>query len=85
MLEVWRAAPAVIGVEVHACRARLASLGGDDNHAVGTCRTIDGGGRSILQHVYALYVVGVDLVVAAWKAVDDKQWRVVAVDRAVAA
>ncbi len=33
-----------------------ALLGGDDNHTVGTSRTIDGCSRYILQHFYALNI-----------------------------
>ena len=39
-----------------------ASLGGDDNHTVGTARTVDGRGRGILEDVDALHVVHVDHV-----------------------
>ena len=41
-----------ISIVCDRCRCiTLTGLGGDDNHAVGTTGTIDGGGRSIFQHV----------------------------------
>ena len=39
----------------------------DDNHTVGTTRTVDGSGRSILQNVHRLDVVGVYIVDATGK------------------
>ena len=37
-----------------------AFLGGDDDDTIATTATIDSGGRSVLQHVEALDVLGVD-------------------------
>ena len=39
----------------------LAALGGDHDHAVAGLCTVDGGRSCILQHLHALYVIGVDV------------------------
>ena len=39
---------------------RLAALGGYEDNTVGTARTVDGRGRHVLEHLHALYVVGID-------------------------
>ena len=49
--------------------ALLSALGGDEYHAVGTAHTIDGRGRSILEHGDALYLVGIKVVERAFHTV----------------
>ncbi len=50
------------------------ALGRDDDHAVGTPRAVDGGGRTVLEHVDALDLLEVDVAdVGAHDAVDDDQ------------
>ena len=70
------------GVEVDLHLAVLALLGGDDDHTVGSTRTVDRGRGGILQHLDALDVVTVQLVHAGLggHTVDDVQ-RVVVVQR----
>ena len=53
-------APAQVQAVVELLHALLALLGGDDDDAVGTTRTIDSGGRSILQYVDALDILRVN-------------------------
>ena len=74
--------PAVVGIEVHLHTSYLSALGGDDDHAVGTCRTVDSRGRGILQHIDALDVVRTQALVASGQTVDDEQRLVVAIDGA---
>ena len=50
--------PRVVGVVAHLGLAFLTALGGDEDNAVGTTRTVDGGGGCILQHGDVLDVVG---------------------------
>ena len=51
-----------VAVVAHLGRRALAALhGGDDDHAVGTARTVDGGCRGVLQDVHRLDVGGVDV------------------------
>ena len=50
----------VAGVVAHLHVVAGALLGGDDNHTVRSARTVDGGGRSILQYRIGVDVVGVD-------------------------
>ena len=59
---VGKLAEAHIGVKRHLSFAlhALATLGRDEYHTVGTPGTVDGGGRSVLQHVDALNVGGVE-------------------------
>ena len=49
-----------ISVVADMCRAALAFLRGDDNHAVGCLRSVDGCGCGVAQHVNALNVVSGD-------------------------
>ena len=53
-------APTQVQAVVELLHALLALLGGDDDDAVGTTRTVDGGGRSVLQYVDALDILGVN-------------------------
>ena len=75
-----RDAPRGGGVE---CRLTLlAAFCRDENDAIGTACTIDGGSRSILQHLHRFYLVGVDMVhVVHNQTVDDIQ-RAYGVERA---
>ena len=50
----------VAGVVAHLHILAGALLGGDDNHTIRSTRTVDGGGRSILQYRIGVDVVGVD-------------------------
>ena len=57
-----------------------AVFGRDNDNPVGCAGTVDGAGRSILQDVDGFDVGGVDVVnVAQLQAVNDEEWRVVAV------
>ena len=49
-------APTESGTIVDVVLAVRAFLGGDDDHTVGTTRTIDSGGRDVLQHLDAFNV-----------------------------
>ena len=61
-----------VAVVAHVGALVLAALGGDDDHAVGSLRTVDGRCRSIAQHVDRLNVVGgYHRDVNAGNAVDD--------------
>ena len=70
------------GVEVNLNLAFLTLLGGDDDHTVGSTRTVDTGRGGILQHLDALDVVTIQFVHARLRGhtVDDVQ-RVVVVQR----
>ena len=76
-----------VGVEDHLRLAGLTALGGDEHHAVGTARTVDGGARCVLEHLHALNVLGADAVEAALthNAVDHVEGVVALVDGACAA
>ena len=69
------ALPAIREVVVDAGLTELTALGGDEHHTVGSTRTVDGARGSILQHLHALNVGGVDHVKAALNrhTVDDIQ------------
>ena len=49
-------------VEVHMYLTFLTSLGGDDDHTVGSTATVDRGRGSILQHLDTLDIITVELV-----------------------
>ena len=49
---------AVITVIAQAHLAARSFLGGDEHHAVGTAAAVDGRGESVLEHVYALDILG---------------------------
>ena len=82
VLELRASAPTEIGVEIDAHLSGRAPLGGDDDHAIGSGRTVDGRGRSVFQHIHALNVVGIHFVVVARKSVNDEQRGVIAIDGA---
>ena len=71
------------GIEVNLDLAFLAFLGGDNNHTVGSTRTVDRGRGGILQYLDALDVVTVQLMHTGLcgNTIDDVQ-RVVVVQRA---
>ena len=50
----------VVVVHVSLALAQLAFLRGDEDHAVGASRTVDSGGRHILQHLDAFNIIGID-------------------------
>ena len=52
-------------VHHHLRPARPARLGRHQHHAVGATRSVDGRRRSVLQHLYALNILGVDALQAA--------------------
>ena len=58
---------------VHVGLALLATLGGDEDDAVGTFHTIDSGGGGILQHGDALHGGDVDGVHRTLNAIDEHQ------------
>ena len=51
-----------LGIELDLCLLVTTLLGGDQHNTVSTTCTVDGTGRSILQHGHRLYVVRVDRV-----------------------
>ena len=75
------ALPAATVVVVDLRVALAAALGGDEHDAVSSTRTVHGTRGSILQHLDALYVIGVQVVQAALDghAIDDVE-RVAVVD-----
>ena len=69
---------AEVGGEVYLHVALLAVLRGDDDHAVGSHRAIDGSSGTILEYFHGLYVLWVDVVDVAGEAINDIQRLVVA-------
>ena len=78
VLVVTHAVEGVVGIQGHLGDARLAALGVDDDHAVGSTATVDGCRRGILEHLDVVDVIGSDVVqVVHGHTVDDIE-RVVA-------
>ena len=50
-----------LSVILDRCRTGLGALGRDDNNAVRASRTVDGGSRTVLQHVDRLHLLEVDI------------------------
>ena len=80
--KLWLAAPvrnAPRRVETYCWLGAFATLGSDDDHTVGSTRTVDSGCRCVLQYVDGSDVIGVDFADTTIRdnAIDDEQRSVV--------